>query len=95
MSDTSGRMLPTPLAHYDPASLSWRTSQDTFPWEAPQLLEILPAWGMTRAGVLYEHPTPARLTDVRDSSSLLPTATGVGASGWPGGMNLQMAIGGL
>ena len=83
MSDTSGRMLPTPLAHYDPASLSWRTSQGTFPWEAPQLLETLPAWGMTRGGVLYEHPTPARLTDGRDCSSLLPTPVADHSRGLP------------
>ena len=73
MSDTSGPTSPTPLAHYDPDTSCWRTSQGTFPWEAPQLLETLPAWGSTRGGVLYERPTPARLTDVRDSSSLLPT----------------------
>ena len=83
MNDTSGPTLPTPLAHYDPDSLCWRTSQDTFPWEAPQLLETLPAWGMTRGGVLFERPTPARLTAGRDSSSLLPTPVADHSRGLP------------
>ena len=99
MSDTSGRTLPTPLAHYDPASSCWRTSQGTFPWEAPQLLETLPAWGMTRAGVLFEQPTPARRTAGRDWSSLLPTTHSSMATGtWSGNQgapNLQTVIAAL
>lgn len=99
MNDTSGPMLPTPLAHYDPALLCWRTSQGTFPWEAPQLLETLPAWGITRGGVLFERPTPARLTAGRDSSSLLPTTHASMATGtWSGNQgapNLQTVIAAL
>lgn len=99
MSDTSGPMSPTPLAHYDPASSCWRMSQGTLPWEAPQLLETLPAWGITRGGVLFELPTPERLTSGRESSSLLPTTHASMATGtWSGNQgapNLQTVIAAL
>ena len=85
-----------PLAHYDPESSSWRMSQGTLPWAAPQLLDRLPDWGMAHGGVLFGLPTPALLTAVRDCSSLpTPTAsmaTGAGTSGRDGGLNLQTAV---
>ena len=71
MNDTYGRTSLTPLAYYDPESCSWKMCQDTFPWEDPELLATLPAWGMTRNGVLSALPTPGRLTAARESSSLL------------------------
>jgi hypothetical protein len=70
MSDTFGHTLPTPLARYDLASLSWRTSPVTSLWDLPMSLATLPRWGTTRAGVLYELPTPERLTGAPESSSL-------------------------
>ena len=39
----------------------------------PESLERLPAWGTTSNGLLYELPTPVRLTDARDGSASLPT----------------------
>jgi len=50
-------------------------SQGTLPWAEPSLLATLPPWGMTRAGVLFELPTPVRLTEGRgcSSSPTLPT----------------------
>lgn len=69
--DTSGPTLRVPLAHYDPDSSSWRTSGVMFPSDWPTSSETCPAWGMTRAGELFELPTPALPTDVPASSSLL------------------------
>lgn len=74
MSDTSGHMYETPLARYDRDSQSWRTSEATCLWDLPMSLEILPAWGMTRDGVLYELPTPERPMAALECSSL-PTPT--------------------
>ena len=61
------------------------------------MLATLPAWGMTRGGVLFEQPTPVRLTEGRGCSSSLPTptasmATGAGTEGREGGPNLQTAV---
>jgi hypothetical protein len=62
-----------PLAFYDPDGLCWKMSQATLLSEEPALLEVLPQWGTTAGGVLYEHQTPVRLTAVRDGSVSLPT----------------------
>lgn len=72
--DTSGPTLRVPLAHYDPDSSSWKTSGVMFPSDWPTSSETCPAWGMTRAGELFELPTPALPTDAPASSSL-PTPT--------------------
>jgi hypothetical protein len=48
-------------------------SQATLLSEHPALLEVLPQWGTTAGGVLYEHQTPAHLTGVRDGFALLKT----------------------
>ena len=74
MSATSGPIFETPLAFYDHDSLCWRMSQDTFPWEPPPSLEILPPSGMTHNGRLYERPTSEPHTSENDFS-LLPTPT--------------------
>lgn len=75
MSDTSGRMSGTPLAFYDHDSRFWRTLQATLVSEWERYSETLPRWGTTRAGVLYELPMPAPLTDESECSSWLPTPT--------------------
>lgn len=72
MTDTSGPTSREPLAHFDPASSSWRTSQGTFPLGLGESSLTLPPWGMTRAGALYALPTPVRATSERDCS-VLPT----------------------
>lgn len=72
--DTSGPTWLVPLAHYDPDLSCWRTSQGMFPSDWPTSSETCPRWGMTRAGELFELPTPALPTAApASSSSLLPT----------------------
>jgi hypothetical protein len=66
---TSGPMWRTPLAYYDREACCWRTSQGTFPWDSTPSSVTLPRWGMTRAGELYELPTPALLTGAPECSS--------------------------
>jgi hypothetical protein len=75
MPGTSGRTSPKLLATYDPATSSWRTSEDISPSVAKKWLRTLPAWGTASTGGLYELPTPALLTSEPDCSSLLPTPT--------------------
>lgn len=77
MSDTSGPMSGTPLAFYDHDSRFWRTLQATLVSEWERYSETLPRWGTTRAGVLYELPMPAPLTDGSECSSWLPTPRSV------------------
>ena len=72
MSDTSGRSLPLPLMRFDLASSCWRTCEDTSLWDLAMSSPSFPEWGTTRAGVLFELPTPARPT-VEQGSSSLPT----------------------
>lgn len=81
MSDTSGPSLPTPLAFYDPDSLSWRTSQGTFLSDSMSSSLTLPASGMTQRGVLYELPTLEPAT-VAPASSCLPTPSTAMVAGY-------------
>ena len=74
MNDTSGRSLPLPLMRYDLASSSWRTCEATCLWDLAMSSPSFPEWGTTRAGVLFELPTPVRPTVAQGSSSL-PTPT--------------------
>jgi hypothetical protein len=74
-NDISGPMFSQPLARYDLATSSWRTSLVTSLWDLPMLLVILPPWGMTRHGELFERPTLVRPTLEPESSSMLPTPT--------------------
>ena len=71
--DTSGPMWLVPLAHYDPDSSCWRTSQGMFPLDWPTSSETCPRWGMTRGGELFELPKPEPPTVASDGSVLLPT----------------------
>jgi len=75
MSATSGLMYAMPLARWDRATSCWRTLPDTSLWDLPMSLGTLPAWGMTRGGVLFELPTPPRRISEPGSSSL-PTPKG-------------------
>jgi hypothetical protein len=82
--DTSGPTWRVPLAHYDPASSSWKTSQGMFPSDWPTSSETCPRWGMTRRGELFELPTPAPPTaEPASSSSLLPTPVADNSRGLP------------
>ena len=72
--DTCGHGLETPLAHYDPATQSWKTSGDISLWGDSPSLESLPTSGMTRNGVLYQQPVWVRPIDAI-ASSLWPTPT--------------------
>jgi hypothetical protein len=82
MSGTSGPTCALPLMRYDLASLSWRTCADTSLWDLEMSSPTFPEWGMTRAGVLYELPTPERPT-VAPASSSLPTPTADHSRGLP------------
>ena len=81
MSEPSSRSSQTPSAFYDPASSVWKTSQLSLASlmgveEELTFLPRLPDWGSTTSdGALFELPTPALLTAVRDGSALrrLPT----------------------
>ena len=75
MSDTSGRISPTPFAYYDPESSCWRTSQATLALDLMQSSVTLPRSGSMRNGELFERPTLARLTGGSGCSSLLVTPT--------------------
>ena len=41
-------------------SYSWKIHLSLFPEDLPWSLVILPKWGMTRSGVVYQHPTLER-----------------------------------
>ena len=74
--DTCGHGSEKPLAHYDPATQSWKTSGDISLWGDLPSLESLPKSGMTRNGVLYQQPDWVRPIDAI-ASSLWPTPTAV------------------
>jgi hypothetical protein len=74
--DTCGLWCETPLARYDHALQSWKTSEDISLWEEPSLLATLPKSGMTRNGVLYQQPDWVRPIDATESLSW-PTPTAV------------------
>jgi hypothetical protein len=58
---TCGRGYWTPLAIYDLATQSWRTSEDISLWAEMLSSETLPPSGMTQNGTLYEQPLSAHL----------------------------------
>ena len=65
--DTCGHGSETPLAHYDPAMQSWRTSGDICLWGDLPSLASLPKSGMTRNGVLYQQLDWVRPIDETES----------------------------
>ena len=75
MNDTCGPTSGTPLAQYDRATQSWKTSEATSLWALTLSSLTLPTWGGLHAGVLYELPTPERPTIERVYSYLLATPT--------------------
>ncbi|MDW5416804.1 hypothetical protein R6242_09530 [Iodobacter sp. CM08] len=81
---------------YDLASSSWRTHQCLFPEALPWSSVILPKWGMTRNGVVYQHPTLMRPIS-ETASGFWPTPTVCGNYNLPGssknaGMGLASAV---
>lgn len=90
--DTSGPVWPEPLAHYDPDSSCWKMSGGMFPSDSMPSLATLPAWGMTHAGELFEHPMP-ELPTVEPASSFLPTPRAT--DGTKGGPNQRGSKGDL
>jgi hypothetical protein len=69
----SGVNLRALLARWDRSTYSWRTSQCLLFEEGCELLETLPAWGMTVAGELWELTMSERLIGGSGSGLLLPT----------------------
>ena len=57
---------------FDLDSCSWRTHQCLFPEDLQESSVILPKWGMTRTGLVYQHLTLERPINVTESG-LLPT----------------------
>ena len=82
MTDTSGPTSYAPFARWDRDSQSWRTSEATSLWDLELSSLTLPAWGGLQGGELCEHPTPVRLTNALDSSSL-PTPVADHSRGLP------------
>ena len=74
MTDTCGLTSCEPFARWDRDSQSWKTSEATSLWALTLSSLTLPTWGGLRDGELCEHPTPERLTNALDYSSL-PTPT--------------------
>lgn len=72
--DTYGPGSVKPLAHYDPNTQSWKTSQDIELWEDSPSLANLPKSGMTRNGALFQQPDWVPIICVNESS-LWPTPT--------------------
>lgn len=68
---------------YDPAGSCWKTHrclwEEVLPWSSV----TLPAWGMTRTGVVFQRQTSARLTNETESG-LWPTPTVHGCHNQPG-----------
>jgi hypothetical protein len=60
------------LVKYDLDSSSWKTHQCLFPEDLPESSVILPKWGMTRNGHVFQHPISERPISATDFG-LLPT----------------------
>ena len=88
MNDTSGPTSGTPLAQYDRATQSWKTSEATSLWALTLSSLTLPTWGGLHAGVLYELPTPERPT-IEPAYSSLPTPVADNSRGLPNGGDYQ------
>lgn len=88
MKDTFGPTSGTPFAQYDPIESCWKTCEDTSLWALRMSSLTLPTWGALRDGVLYELPTPERLT-IEPGSSSLPTPVADNSRGLPNGGDYQ------
>lgn len=55
-----GSTWPASPVRYDPASSSWKTAHCLWDEDLPWSSVTLPAWGMTRSGSVYRHPTAER-----------------------------------
>lgn len=71
-----GSTKPESLARYDPDSHSWKTHQHSLLEEGFESLPILPAWGMTAGGELWEL-TPVDFPITEPECGWLPTPSGV------------------
>jgi DNA (cytosine-5)-methyltransferase 1 len=91
--DTCGLGLEPPLASYDPATQSWKTSEDISLWGDYKSLESLPKSGTTRNGVLYRQPDWVRPIDETELLSWPTPKTGKCSNGGqPGSNNLADAV---
>lgn len=70
----SGAKWPESSVRYDPVTSSWKTAhclwEEVLPWSSV----TLPAWGMTRSGSVYQHPTAERPISAT-GAGLWPTPT--------------------
>lgn len=100
-----GEKCPASLAKYDRVLRSWKTRRDSSGEDSGECLAILPNWGTTRRGELFQRPTPSGLLAIRawitsekESGSLrsapTPTATdGVRGVNLPDGRRGQTLLG--
>src|SRR5213075_422028 len=87
-----------PLAHYDPRSSSWRTSQDSWleeGWGAS--LEDWPNSGMTRSGTAFRRQPSVPRTSVTGSGSspIGPNSDGLWPTPTSGDHSTRYAQGGM
>lgn len=72
-----GAKWPASSVRYDPASSEWKTAhclwEEVLPWSSV----TLPAWGMTRSGSVYRHPTAERPISAT-GAGLWPTPNCIG-----------------
>jgi hypothetical protein len=55
-----GAKWPASSVRFDPASSSWKTAHCLWEEDLPSSSVILPRWGMTRSGFVFQHPTSER-----------------------------------
>ena len=70
----SGAKWPASSAKFDLASSSWKTAHCLWEEDLPLSSVILPRWGMTRSGFVFQHPTSERPIS-ETASGLWPTPT--------------------
>jgi hypothetical protein len=97
MTATYGPLLPTPSSDCNRLWSSLKTSSTICESDSAQSSTIYPEWGIASDGEWSELPTPARLTDARESLPLLPTPTTQHSSGgynpaWGHGVTLADAM---
>lgn len=67
-----GAKWPALSVRFDPASSSWKTAHCLWDEDLPSSSVILPRWGMTRSGSVFQHPTSERPISAT-ASGLWPT----------------------
>ena len=73
------------LVKFDLEKCGWKTHHCLFPEDLPESSVILPKWGMTRNGHVFQHPTMERPISVTEYGLLpTPVASDWKRNGYPG-----------